>query len=262
MITSTKNAAVGEIRQLLAKAHKRRETGTFAVEGPRMAAELPKELFVRGFVTEEARERYGENVLRGLPYETVTEAVMKAMSDTVTPQGILAEVRQPMTEPDKLIPPHGPALVLVLEDLADPGNVGTLIRTAEAAGATGVVLTAGGADPFQPKVVRATMGGIFRVPLAEMPSGADAARWLQERGVACYGAALRETEEYDGPDYTGPAAFFIGNEAHGLSEACLEALLHTIVIPMEGRVESLNAAAAGTVLLYEAHRQRKNRVIH
>ena len=147
-------------------------------------------------------------------------------------------------------------LVLVLEDLQDPGNVGTILRTAEGAGVTGVILSGRCADIFQPKAIRSTMGSIFRVPFRTEENLPEAVEWLKSCGVRTCAAHLRGTVSYEKADYTEGTAFFIGNEGNGLSDTLTEACDCLVRIPMEGRVESLNAAVAAAVLMYTAHMQR------
>lgn len=148
-------------------------------------------------------------------------------------------------------------LILVLEGLQDPGNVGTLIRTAEAAGATGILMTGHCVDVYSPKVIRSTMGGIFRMPMLFLDTAEQAIGWLRRHGIRSFAAHLSGENAFTDEDYRIPAAFLIGNEGNGLSEELTMAADTKILIPMEGRIESLNAAVAGSLLLYEAHRQRR-----
>ena len=149
----------------------------------------------------------------------------------------------------------GTPLYLVLDGLQDPGNVGTLIRTAEAVGATAVLINRNSADPYSPKVVRSTMGTIFRVPVRICEDLPGAIRDLQKNGVVVYGTHL-SGEEFYAADLTGPIAFLIGNEGNGLTEEVAATADRLLRIPMEGQVESLNAAVSGSVVAYEAYRQR------
>ncbi len=184
----------------------------------------------------------------------VTPAVMRAASDTASPQGVLAV----LDLPDASLPVLDPrtALLLVLDGVRDPGNVGTLVRTAAAAGCTAVVTTGDSADVFAPKVVRAGMGAHFRVPVV-----ADVAwEWL---GPALAPLAAVFTTEmdallpYDAADWTGGAAVVIGHEDHGVSNEARVWCPQGVRIPMAGGVESLNAAMSGAVVLFEAARQRR-----
>lgn len=257
MITSTKNAAVREIQELQKKPGRRRETGLLVIEGPKMARELPPERFVRGYVTEAFLAENGEEILRGLPYETVAPHVMEAMSDTRTPQGILAVVRERWASLEEITGGEEQPLLLLLEHVSDPGNVGTLIRTAEAAGVTGVILTEDCADASAPKVIRSTMGSVFRVPVCRTGGAPETVRFLREKGVRCLGARLAESTVYDREDYRRAVCFLIGNESRGLTKEAQEAADGCVRIPMLGSVESLNAAVAGAVLMFEAARQRR-----
>ncbi len=148
-------------------------------------------------------------------------------------------------------------LFIILEDIQDPGNLGTIFRTAEAAGADGVIMSSWTADIYNPKTIRSTMGSVYRVPFFHVDQMEEAVRRLQKAGVAVYAAHLGGTAAYDACDYQKSTAFLIGNEAKGLREetaACADA---RITIPMAGKVESLNAAVASSILLFEAARQRR-----
>ena len=146
-----------------------------------------------------------------------------------------------------------------MDDLRDPGNLGTIIRTSEAAGVAGVIMSKGTVDLFNPKVVRATMGAIFRVPFLYVESLSETIRQMKQKEISVYGTILEESRAYDTPDYTKPSAVVVGNEANGISREVQESLSGRIHIPMEGSVESLNAAVAAAVVLYEAVRQRRKR---
>ena len=175
--------------------------------------------------------------------------------DTKTPQGILSLIKIPSYTEEQVTGGENPFLI-VLEDLQDPGNVGTILRTAEGAGVTGIVVSRRTADLFQPKTIRATMGSIYRMPILEVDDPAAFLQRLSAHGIQSYAAHLRGKESYRVQDYTGPTAILIGNEGNGLSDALAAAASRLVRIPMEGRVESLNAAIAAAVLMYEVHGQR------
>ena len=147
-------------------------------------------------------------------------------------------------------------LLMVLEDLQDPGNVGTIIRTAEGAGVTGIIMSRGTADIFNPKTIRSTMGSIYRMPFLIVDDAVGFVKGLKARKICTYAAHLHGVHSYREEDYTKGTAFLIGNEGNGLTDAMAEAAECLIRIPMEGKVESLNAAIASAVLMYEAHGQR------
>ena len=147
--------------------------------------------------------------------------------------------------------------MMVLDRLQDPGNVGTILRTAEGAGVTGVMLDAECADIYNPKTIRSTMGSIFRMPFCYEEDLEEGIRKLKERGVCVYAAHLEGKQSYDEADYRGPCAFLIGNEGNGLRPQIARMADTYIRIPMAGQVESLNAAIAATVLMFETGRQRR-----
>ena len=256
MITSVSNPAVKDVALWQTKAKARRESGFFVVEGLRLVREAAPEDVVRAYATEEfAASEEGKALCERLASEPVSDSVMARMSDTKTPQGILAVVRQKKWRLEDLT--AAPAPLLVLEHVQDPGNVGTLFRTAEAAGAAGILMDAETADPWQPKVVRGTMGAIFRLPFAVSEDLPEALLELKARGMTLYAAHLEGSREYDAVSYPPRAAFLLGNEGNGLSDAVTALADERIRIPMAGRTESLNVSTAGAVLLYEHFRQRR-----
>ena len=257
MITSLTNDTVKYVDKLKKKASFRREEQCFVVEGIRMIREVPAELRRILFVTDESMQRFPELGSWGDRVETVSDGVLQKLSDTQTPQGMLAVVRIPDMKETEEVPDRLP-LILVLDGLQDPGNVGTLIRTAEAFGATEVLLGANAADPFSPKVVRSTMGSIFRVPVRITEDLVSELEHLKERGVSVIGTHLNGQDFY-AADLTGPVAILIGNEGNGLSDAVAATADILVRIPMEGRVESLNAAISGSVVGYEILRQRRRK---
>ena len=271
MISSVSNPAVKDVALWQTKAKARRESGFFVVEGLRLVREAPAGDVVRAYATEDfAASQEGAALCARLKAEPVTEAVMARMSDTKTPQGILAVVRQKhwtaedlaagLPEESESDPARRAARgpVLVLEHVQDPGNVGTLFRTAEAAGAAGILMDAETADPWQPKVVRGTMGAIFRLPFAVTDDLPAALSSLKERNVTLFAAHLEGSREYDTVRYPLRAAFLLGNEGNGLSDGISALADARIRIPMAGPTESLNVSVAGAVLLYEHFRQRRS----
>ncbi len=259
MITSTANRRVREAAALAKKAGCRRETGLFVVEGPRMFAELPRERIRGVYVTETFwREHEKDGIFEGIgQLDMVSEEVMRAMSDTRTPQGVLAVAEQYRWALKDILDRPGAAHLLLLETIQDPGNLGTILRAGEGAGVTGVIMDEKTADIYSPKVVRSTMGSIFRVPFCRVPDLGDAAAAVRKAGVRLAAAYPRGSVEYDLEDYTGPTGFMIGNEAAGLRPETAALADVRVRIPMQGNVESLNAAVAASVLVFEAARQRR-----
>lgn len=262
MITSLHNKDIKAVAALLAKKRERDRQGLFVVEGPKMFGEAPRERISRVYLAQSAaaqmREQYGEK-LAGIPCETVSDEVFTKMSDTKTPQGILCLVQQQNYNIEEILRKKNKKqmLFIILEDIQDPGNLGTVFRTAEAAGADGVIMSSKTADIHNPKTIRSTMGSVYRVPFFYVESISSIIKKLREEGVSVYAAHLGGTAAYDDCDYQKSTAFLIGNEANGLREetaACADTLIR---IPMEGKVESLNAAVASSILLFEAFRQRR-----
>ena len=261
MIESVSNANVKFVEGLNTKSKNRKKENAFVVEGPRMVFETPVELLQKVFVTEDfskddsVAEHLQTFINKGIFVETVADKVMKAMSDTVTPQGILAVVKKPEYELKDLL--SDCPLILMLETIQDPGNLGTMFRTAEGAGCTGVILSKDTVDLFLPKVVRSTMGSLYRMPFVIREDLDATILELKQKGVRFYAAHLGGTHTYDDCDYTSPTAFLIGNEGNGLSAKIAEEADEKILIPMGGELESLNAAMASGILMYEASRQRR-----
>ena len=237
-----------------AKARKKEKC--FLVEGPRMFFEIPKDRIEECYLTEEFEDKYAEE-LKGWHYELISENVCKHLSDTKTPQGVIAVVRRTEPSIEELLHKEKNPCFFLLENLQDPGNLGTILRTAEGAGATGVILTKDCADLYQPKTIRSTMGAIYRMPAVIVEDLKATLGKMKECGIHTYAAHLDDSRFYDEEDYTKATAFLIGNEGNGLpQEICTEAE-HRIKIPMHGQVESLNAAMAAGILMYEVCRQRR-----
>ena len=258
-IESDKNSKIKNIKALMTKSRLRKDTGFFIAEGPRMVFETPEELLLEVYVTESfLRDDRWQSFYKGLKkipdiYE-VTDAVMKSASDTVTPQGVMAVVREPEYDIDDLLKPG--AMLLLLERLQDPGNMGTIFRTAEGAGATGIIMSGDCVDIFSPKVVRSTMGSLYRVPFYITSDIIDTARDIKGSGIRLYATEPKVRRPYYEGDYIEDCGFMIGNEGAGLSRELSSLADERIAIPMHGQVESLNAAMATGILLYEALRQR------
>jgi len=260
MISSTVNPQVKQVSALGKKAKYRKEAGLFVVEGPRMFAELPDERIDRVYVTERFRKEGGqkEKLNRLRHVEVVTEDVLKAMSDTQTPQGVLALAKQYEYRLEDLLKRPGKAHLMILETLQDPGNLGTILRAGEGAGITGIIMNQDTADIYNPKVIRSTMGSVFRVPFVYVEDLKAALKTLKGAGIHLFAAHLKGVCDYDQADYRGDTGFLIGNEAKGLSEETASMADTYIKIPMAGQVESLNAAIASAILMYETARQRRN----
>ena len=262
MITSADNPQIRQIIRLNTKARARREAGCFAAEGVRIFRETPEALRRQVYVSETFAAEHPD-MLADIPAEVVDDRLFSKICDTQTPQGILTLCDMPGYTEDQLLGSGDrQPLIIILEDLQDPGNVGTILRTAEGAGVTGVILGGHTADIFQPKVIRSTMGSVFRVPFRREKDLEQTLEWLHARGICSYAAHLSGSVPYTDGDYRGGTAFLIGNEGNGLSESLTAMARQRVRIPMEGQVESLNAAVSASILMYEARRQRFSNVIH
>lgn len=260
MITSTANARVKQVVLWQTKPKERRKDNVFLVEGLKMFDEAPLKWIREVYISERLEERLGQDVyikkkLAQTGYETVSDEVMNRMADTRTPQGILTVVSRPKYDPEDLLGRTG-GLYIVLEDLQDPGNLGTIVRTAEGAGVSGIIMSRGTVDLFNPKTIRGTMGSVYRVPFLIADSLTEILQVMKNRGIRIYAAHLRGEEYFTDCSFTGSTAFLIGNEGNGLSRECADAADAYLRIPMEGQLESLNAAVAAALLMYEAKRQR------
>ena len=189
------------------------------------------------------------------PIYRVNQALFKRLGDTETPQGILAIVRRKKWDVREVLGKESP-LFVVLEDLQDPGNVGTILRTADAAGAAAVFVSKGTADLYSPKVVRSSMGSLLHLPVLSFPTVGELAPVLQKKGVRLIAAHLKGEKTPWETDLTGSLAILIGNEGAGLSEEAAKMADSLVKIPMPGQAESLNAAVAAGMMLYESIRQR------
>ena len=265
MISSTNNARVKRIAEYCRKAKARNLDGVFVVEGIRMVREIPGELLQEIYVTShffknlsnEERIMVDEiSSINNVTIEEVSEEVMKKMADTQTPQGVLAIVRQIKWKLEDML--EGNAMLLILENIQDPGNLGNMFRTGEGAGVTGIIMSKDMADAYNPKVVRSTMGAIFRVPFMYVEDIPGEVKLLSDKyGIKSYAAHLKGRKSYDKMNLKAPLAFLIGNEGNGLSDQAAGMADTLIRIPMQGSVESLNAGVAAGVLLFEAARQRR-----
>lgn len=254
MITSASNPRVKWVRALQTKRRARQEEGLFVVEGLRLAREvLSSQHAARLVLHTDALDARGRGLVNqlarlGADIEAVSPAVMAACSDTQTPSGILVVVPIP-----ELAVPQRPRLVLVADGLADPGNLGTLLRTAVAAGVEVAFLTEGTVDAFNPKVVRGAMGAHLRLPIHTIPSH-ELGGYLD--GLQLWLAQTGQGEPYDQVDWRPPTAVVIGGEAEGPRMDWLSLGARQVHIPMAGETESLNAAVAAAVILFEIVRQR------
>lgn len=286
MISSTTNKQVKFVNALVKKAKTRREEDLFVAEGLRMCSEIPKDRIHTLYISESfSKTKECKTLREGVKHiELVTDEVFKSLSDTQTPQGILALVKQYHYTLDEVTGKTAkekatasgqdadgsvqnrkkqenrkkPALLMVLETIQDPGNLGTILRAGEGAGVTGVVMDANTTDIYNPKVIRSTMGSVLRMPFVYVEDLHETLQKLKNRNIRLFAAHLKGKQAYDLEAYTGDTAFLIGNEGNGLTDETAAMADTYVRIPMEGSVESLNAAVAASVLMFEAARQRRN----
>lgn len=266
MITATSNSQVKYVVALQNKSRLRREKKEFVVEGIKMVLEAPQDRIVKVYASE-SFEKSNALTAAGIkvkvPYETVSDNVFAQMSDTKTPQGIMAIVSMETHTVEDLIAgrtgkeePGKEAFIIVGENIQDPGNLGTIIRTAEGAGVTGVLLSQNCVDLYNPKTIRSTMGSVFRMPVVCETEFLEALDYFKSQNIRLYAACLAGTKDYAHCDYSGSCALLVGNESNGLTEEAINRCDTLVKIPMSGQVESLNAAIAAAVLMYEMRRQK------
>ena len=245
LIESPGNPNIKRVRALLEKNRTRDKENAFVIEGTRIFNETPRELLREVYVSESF---YKNNPLSDIEkLFIVKDEIFRKLSDVRTPQGILAVVgRLGCTTEDVL----SGGLVIMLEGLQDPGNLGTILRTGEAAGIAGVIMDENTADIYSPKVVRSTMGSIFRVPFIRVKSLPELIPQIKQEGFTLYAAALKGSRSVDKIKFEKNSVIIIGNEGNGISAKLMELADHSVRIPMEGKVESLNAAVSASILMY------------
>lgn len=250
IIESNQNKIIKEVNSLKAKKE-RDKTGLFILEGKRLVDEIPNSWEIKYLLKAES---YSEDINFEKVY-TVKDSLFEKISETVNPQGILAVCHIKEFDVTNVDYSNSPFFV-VLENVTDPGNMGTLIRTADAAGADGIFLSKGCVDIYNPKVIRATMGSIFHLPIYRNLNLMDLMEDFKNNNVKALAAHLKGTSTPYKVDMTTACAVIIGNEANGLSDEISEMASDLVKIPMPGKAESMNAGIAGGILIYEAVRQR------
>ncbi|WP_424531525.1 TrmH family RNA methyltransferase [Sphaerisporangium viridialbum] len=261
-LTNIRSPRVKAAKRLTKRAFRDRDR-SFLAEGPqavREALALPG-VAVELFTTADAEIRHADIVgaarQAGVPVHSASGEVMAELAQTVTPQGLLAVCRfvhVPLSEGVA----EGAGLVAVLAHVRDPGNAGTVLRTADAAGADAVVFTDASVDPYNGKCVRASAGSLFHLPVVTSAPVAETVRHLKERGLRVLAADGAGTRTLDDVDLAGPTAWIFGNEAWGLPEEILALADEVVRVPIYGRAESLNLATAAAVCLYASARAQRS----
>ncbi|MEG2893622.1 MAG: RNA methyltransferase [Clostridium sp.] len=185
----------------------------------------------------------------------VEESVLEGLCDTVNPQGVIGVCRKSLYTVDNVLG----GLVAIIDGVQDPGNMGTIIRTCDAAGVSGIVILKGTVDIYNPKVLRSTMGSIFHVPIIHLNNLSEISEDLSNNEYKILATSLEATASLYDHDFSGKTAFILGNEANGVSDESFSLATDLIIIPMEGSAESLNVGVANGVIVYEALRQKISR---
>ena len=254
-IESKDNPLIRRLSRLAGERKFRRAQGEMVCEGEKMLREaIASGVSVREIVLGETRqfdtELLSQAEAQGARLTEVPESLLARLSNVETPQGLVFVCSQPVFTLERLSQARR---LLVLDGLQDPGNLGTILRTADAFALDGIVLCEGCVDPVSPKVVRATMGAIFRIPIV-MAKLEETAQWLAQRDIPLYATALREDSVPLTAVSLHRAAVIIGNEGRGVSERGLALSEKQLIIPMAGRAESLNASIAASIVMYEMSR--------
>lgn len=257
MITSTSNPQIKRLIQLQKKSKARNEEKVFLVEGLRMFAEVPVERVQKVYISESLYNKKKHDLdLKRFSVEILSDAIFQHVSDTKTPQGILCVVEQKEHYVEEILNKKNPHF-MVLDNLQDPGNLGTIVRTAEGAGVDAVFLSKESVDIYNPKTIRSTMGSIYRMPVIYIEDLLDLLQIFKQKGIKSYAAHLDGKNTYDKEDYKTGTAILIGNEGNGLRDEISNSADVWVRIPMQGQVESLNAAIAASILMFEVCRQRR-----
>ncbi len=250
-ITSTANATVKNAC-LLKQKKERDERGTFLIEGIKMLGEAVSSgmEIVRVFATEDVYKENAE-LIDGASGElyVVSDAVLEKISEWKTPQGVIAEVRRKLRNYEEILK-KDKLFMLVLDGVQDPGNIGTIIRTSEAAGIDLIVTTEGTADCFQPKALRASMGSAFRIPVSEGFSSEELIAELKKNKITVGATSLQGKNIYEADTTAKKLALVFGNEGNGISEAFSKNADLLLRLPMHGKVESLNVAVSAGIIMY------------
>ncbi len=257
-ISSSNNDIIKKVN-FLKTTKGRKETNCFLVEGEKLVFELTDDDWEIEFyiVTDEFSSKQSLNRLRNnVKTYIVSDSIFKNIADTVTPQGILAVVKMKHFDVNSFVDNDKNDFVILLEEISDPGNLGTVIRTADAVAASGIFISKNSVDIYNPKVIRSTMGSVFHIPIFDDVDLGEIIERLKKKNFTILAAHLKGEKFPYEFNLTSPCAVLIGNEAHGISDSISNKANALVKIPMLGRAESLNASVACGVLIYEVVRQR------
>ena len=252
-LTSTSNSYIKHLKKLQTSSKYRAEKGTFVLEGQRPV----QDALSYGIIPESVliSESYKGKVQADTVYR-ISDRVAEFLSDTKTPQGIMAEFKMPKPSAEGLNTENAP-LLFFSDGISDPGNLGTIIRTLVASGASGLILGQGSVDLYNPKTIRSTMASVFNLPVYIPGNTVTVLKMLKNKGYKIAGTRMEDAVLYTETDLTVPTVVIMGNEARGISKEVAALCDEFIKIPIEGKIESLNVGVAAAIIAYEAHRQHK-----
>lgn len=265
VISSLQNQQIKNIKLLLRKPKARKAQEAFVIEGIKMFEEARLEdNLIKAYFSESFYNRKNEEDIyyfQALPYEVIEDSVFNKLSETSTPQGVLAIAKKPKYELADFVRKESKlsqfSTLLLLENIQDPGNLGTVVRTAEAAGIVAIILSKDCVDILSPKVVRSTMGSIYRMPFVYVEDFQETLLELKKNNFSIYASHLDGKYYYDEISYDKRVALLIGNESRGITEESAKKADSLVKIPMEGKVESLNAGVAASIMMYEIFRRNR-----
>ena len=251
VITSSANAVFKNIMKLKNRKY-RDKLGVFIAEGVRFVSEIPEEVEIDEYIVSEG---FNGKLREGVRVYALSENLFKQISDTESPQGVIAVCKKTDLFGSDIYGDNN-GLFIIAEEINDPGNLGTIIRTADAFGAKAVLLSKGSVDLYNSKVLRSTMGSVFHLPILTDVDIKEVTDDMKKRGIKIYAAHLKGEKMPSQIDLNKGSAFIFGNEARGLKDETADLCDEYIKIPMTGRAESLNLSVAASVLMYESLRQR------
>lgn len=257
MIGSRSNSQIKNIKLLQKKSRARKKQEAFVIEGIKMLEESRVEgNLIMSYLSQTFYNKKQEeeaDFFDNLPYKVIEDSAFKEITETSTPQGVLAIVKAPKYNLQDIIKSSNK--LLLLEDIQDPGNLGTMVRAAEGAGFHGIILSKNSVDMLNPKVIRSTMGSLYRIPYIYVDNFQETLHIIKKNDTRIFAAYLRGGYDYDQVDYPDKCAILIGNESSGLQEQTAEIADFYVKIPMKGKVESLNAGVAAAIIMYEARKK-------
>ena len=257
-ITSSQNPFIKSLVQLQEKAKSRKQSGTFLIEGKREIElaikgnyELETVLFLPELISEEQLSKLSKSQINLIE---INKEVYQKLAYRDTTEGIIAVAKTKSLALQDLKLPENP-LILVMESIEKPGNIGAMLRTCDAANIDAVIIANPKTDLYNPNIVRSSVGCLFTNQIAT-GSTKDVIQFLKEKNIAIFGATLQNSNFYHTQDYTIPTALVVGTEATGLTQAWRDAATQNVIIPMQGEIDSMNVSVASAILLFEAKRQR------